>query len=84
MLRCLNKIMWANHYNECQCCGTTERPYHAKGLCRWCYHKIRYDNSDLVKEKSRIATAIWVASHYKHNLLRMREYARKRRENKNQ
>lgn len=29
---------WAREYDECQNCGTTQRPHNARGYCAHCYH----------------------------------------------
>ena len=31
--------MWSKDYKECQECGSSETPHHAKGLCKACYLK---------------------------------------------
>ena len=33
---------WNIHYVACQSCGTTERCYGGRGLCRVCYAQVRY------------------------------------------
>lgn len=32
---------WARKHNNCQCCGTTDRPHEGKGLCLRCYQRER-------------------------------------------
>jgi hypothetical protein len=32
---------WSRHYDRCALCGTTDRPYQARGLCHRCYAACR-------------------------------------------
>lgn len=71
-------MAWGKHFNECQCCGTSEHKHHAKGLCTLCYHKKRYREDERAREVGKIATERWRKEHREHNLKLMREYVQNR------
>jgi hypothetical protein len=50
-------MKWSTRYKQCERCGTTEIPHHARGLCLRCYRaaqaRRRYSNETPAERKAR-------------------------------
>ena len=62
-LRKENKKMienkWQKWYERCVVCGRNDVDYGSKGMCKSCYHKMRYKESPKIRQYYKDKTNEW-------------------------
>lgn len=61
--------MWSKKYDKCVICGTTNRKYYAKGMCKSCHNKD-------YREKNKIRRKKYIADYYCKNKDKIKKRAK--------